>query len=76
YIRRPPNSFMLFRKHFVANRPEGFNTPENTTLSKQAGDTWRLLPFSEKKKWAKKAHDISVEHARKNPNWKYRPARK
>jgi hypothetical protein len=46
------------------------------SLSKQAGDAWRLLPASKKKKWAKKAHDASVEHARKHPSWTYKPGLK
>ena len=80
YAPRPENSFILFRNRFVEeNRGKGSSLLEGDhykSLSKLAAEAWASLPATEKDEWNKLAEKAREEHAKKYPNYRYRPKRR
>ncbi|KAG6909565.1 hypothetical protein DXG01_016813 [Tephrocybe rancida] len=75
YIPRPPNAFILFRSSFirdqkVTNKVEG----NHSNLSKIIGIYWKTLPKSQRDEWEAKAANALVEHRKRYPDWRFRPA--
>ena len=79
WVPRPPNSFMIFRrifslKHARENR-DSEPVPEKH-LSKRAGEAWALLTDEEQAEYKDLAEEARQEHARRYPNYRYRPRRR
>lgn len=76
HIKRPANSFMLYRsdkiKALKAANPRAKATSEFTqTLAK----SWKQESTSVKEKYAQRASDLAGLHARNFPDYKYAPRR-
>jgi hypothetical protein len=76
---RPLNSFMLYRKTYVARRSvdkqraAGRRSHTKHGLSKEAGLSWKGLPEPVKKAWADFAVYIEGVHKQYYPNYTYKP---
>ncbi|KAG6909589.1 hypothetical protein DXG01_016628 [Tephrocybe rancida] len=84
WVARPRNAFIIFRcdysrKHTKegkrVRRPPGTVSTEKT-LSKRAGEAWRLLSAQERKPYEERAEQEKEQHARMHPNYRYRPAKR
>ena len=83
WVARPRNDFILFRCEFVRNhsRESNCSRPTRTltegqdkpTLSKQAAEAWYHLSPEERLFWKERAIRECKEHARKYPDYRYRP---
>lgn len=76
HIKRPANSFMLYRsdkiKALKAANPRAKATSEFTqTLAK----SWKQESTSVKEKYAQRARDLAGLHAKNFPDYKYAPRR-
>ncbi|KAL7912825.1 hypothetical protein GGI35DRAFT_263809 [Trichoderma velutinum] len=73
---RPRNSFMLYRQHHqssVAKDNKGSSNPE---ISKIIGSMWKSLEEDERAIWAQMAEEEKQIHAKKYPNYRYKPNRR
>lgn len=80
WIPRPRNAFIIFRCEFARlharyapGEPNQLITDK--TLSKRAGDAWKLLPAAQKVVYKKRAEEEREEHARQYPTYRFNPAR-
>ncbi|KAJ8091393.1 hypothetical protein AAF712_009844 [Marasmius tenuissimus] len=73
HIRRPPNSFMVFRSDFWDRQKHNPTERDHREISKMAGSSWRSLPAHMKEHWRHRAAAIKAEHSRKYPDYKYSP---
>ena len=76
YIKRPPNSFMLWAQ---TNRPilsAENSSLTNSKISTLLGQQWKTLSNDEKKSYKDKAEQVKQEHKIQFPNYKYRPEKK
>lgn len=80
WVARPRNEFILFRCDYVrkhsregkrVRRPPGAEAEK--TLSKQAAEAWHHLSPEERLYWKERANGERNEHARKYPDYRYRP---
>lgn len=80
WVARPRNEFILFRCDYVRKhsregkrirRPPGAEGEK--TLSKQAAEAWHHLPPEERMYWKERANGERNEHARRHPDYRYRP---
>ncbi|KAH9483644.1 Repressor of filamentous growth 1 [Psilocybe cubensis] len=80
WVARPRNEFILFRCDYVrkhsregkrVRRPPGAEAEK--TLSKQAAEAWHHLPPEERLYWKERANGERNEHARRYPDYRYRP---
>ncbi|KAI0933548.1 hypothetical protein AcV5_005668 [Taiwanofungus camphoratus] len=79
WIPRPPNAFIIFRAEYSrkhAQIEKDSEAPADKTLSKRAGEAWKTLSEPEKEPYKLLAEQERVEHARKHPDYKYRPRRR
>ncbi|TRM59805.1 hypothetical protein BD626DRAFT_506473, partial [Schizophyllum amplum] len=72
HIPRPSNAFMIFRRWY-AKKHAG---EAGGALSRRAGDAWRALSIPDRAEWEEQAESEKQEHARRYPNWRYRPRRR
>ena len=80
WIARPRNEFILFRCEYVKSHSNGGRrvrkppgAEAEKTLSKQAAEAWRNLSPQERLYWKERADGERTEHARKYPDYRYRP---
>jgi hypothetical protein len=75
HIPRPPNAFMLFRSDFLKRGiiPTHVERRQQN-LSRIAGQCWNLLSSEEKEKWQEEAAKVLIEHQKRNPDYKFKPA--
>ena len=80
WVARPRNEFILFRCDYVrkhsregkrVRRAPGAEAEK--TLSKQAAEAWHHLPPEERLYWKERANGERNEHARRYPDYRYRP---
>lgn len=80
WVARPRNEFILFRCDYVrkhsregkrVRRAPGAEAEK--TLSKQAAEAWHHLPPEERLYWKDRANGERNEHARRYPDYRYRP---
>lgn len=73
-IPRPPNAFILYRKHWhetvKAQNPPGTH---NNILSKILGEQWQKEPETVRDEWKAAAEQKAREHALLYPGYKYQP---
>lgn len=80
WVARPRNEFILFRCDYVRKHSrEGKRirrapgAEAEKTLSKQAAEAWHHLPREERLYWKERANGERDEHARRYPDYRYRP---
>ena len=80
WVARPRNEFILFRCEYVkkhsregkrVRRPPGAEAEK--TLSKKAAEAWHQLSQEERMHWRDRASGERTEHARRHPDYRYRP---
>jgi hypothetical protein len=78
HVRRPRNAFIIFRCDFSrehAGVDQGDSVADRS-LSKRAAIAWRGLSEEQKQVYKERAAQEKGEHARANPNYRYRPVKK
>ncbi|KAK7917049.1 HMG box transcriptional regulator [Apiospora marii] len=73
---RPPNSFMLYRKHVQKEVTVQNPGTKNSEISKIIGMQWRNLPEEEKEYWQDRQKEAAIEHSKMYPNYRYTPKHK
>lgn len=80
WVARPRNEFIIFRCEYVrkhsregkrVRRAPGAEAEK--TLSKHAAEAWHHLPPEERMYWKERANAERNEHARRYPDYRYRP---
>ncbi|KAG5639178.1 hypothetical protein H0H81_006082 [Sphagnurus paluster] len=83
WIARPRNPFIIFRCEYSrehtkegkrVRRPPGSQTEK--TLSKRAAEAWHQLSPAEKNHYKERAEAEKEEHARRHPNYRFRPMKR
>ncbi|KAI9228133.1 MAG: sequence-specific DNA-binding high mobility group box protein, partial [Piptocephalis tieghemiana] len=68
---RPPNAFILFRRHWqpsvTANNPH----VDTRQISRILGKMWNDADHSEKERFRKLSKEVKVEHEKLYPGYKY-----
>ncbi|KAF9547122.1 hypothetical protein CPC08DRAFT_612766, partial [Agrocybe pediades] len=76
-IKRPPNSFILFRRAMQAEilkeAQAKLGDEKMTYVSTVAGKMWRKLGKEGQKEWNHKAKVLAEEHKSRYPDYSYRP---
>ncbi|KAK8102862.1 hypothetical protein PG984_016008 [Apiospora sp. TS-2023a] len=73
---RPPNSFMLYRKH-VQKEATALNPgKKNSEISKIIGLQWRNLSQEDKEFWNDEQKKAAIKHKAMYPNYRYTPKHK
>ncbi|KAI0312113.1 high mobility group box domain-containing protein, partial [Amylostereum chailletii] len=74
-IKRPRNSFIIFRCDYVRDHSGTALTGSDKykRLSKRAADAWRKLPRAKKAEYVQLSAKEKEEHARLYPDYIYRP---
>ncbi|RYP53439.1 hypothetical protein DL768_001584 [Monosporascus sp. mg162] len=75
-IRRPRNSWILYRSARQAQIIKTEGPMPNGAMSTRISREWKRLAPAEKKRWEDLAEAEKLEHARKNPHYKYQPRRR
>lgn len=84
HVRRPRNSFIIFRckysrehtKSQLPDTPVVNDTIAAKSLSKRASEAWSKLTQEEKKVYEDMASLEKEEHARKNPDYRFKPKKR
>ncbi|EIM86150.1 uncharacterized protein STEHIDRAFT_22906, partial [Stereum hirsutum FP-91666 SS1] len=81
YIKRPANSFILFRKDFMQGEYARMSREEKALVQEMQihtviSEKWRALTPSERAFWDAKAAEAKAEHMRNNPEYRYQPTKK
>lgn len=85
WVARPRNPFIIFRCQYSrdhcrdnrrGDRAALSEADADKTLSKRAAEAWTLLPPSEKQRFKELAAKEKEEHARLNPNYRFRPSKR
>lgn len=75
HVRRPKNPFILFRCDFVKRGVVPASVErDHRTISRIAGRTWRMMSPAQKRPWELMAALEKAEHAKRHPDYKYKPA--
>jgi hypothetical protein len=82
WVARPRNPFIIFRCEYSREHSkEGKRVRRlpgsqvEKTLSKRAAEAWHQLSAEEKNRFKKLADEEREEHARRHPNYRFRPKR-
>ncbi|KAK7972797.1 hypothetical protein PG996_007017 [Apiospora saccharicola] len=73
---RPPNSFMLYRKHVQKQVTAQNPGKKNSEISKIIGLQWRSLTDEEKEFWNDEQKKAAIKHKAMYPNYRYTPKHK
>lgn len=81
WVPRPPNAFIVFRCEYsrmhAQEQREGEGSPvAEKTLSKRAGEAWKKLSAAEQEPYKVRAELAREEHAKRYPNYRYKPRRR
>lgn len=81
WVARPRNRFIIFRCEFSKEHSKDTTASHHEphsdkTLSKRAAEAWQNLPESEKNRFKQLADIEKEEHARLNPNYRFRPLKR
>lgn len=78
WVPRPANAFIIFRAEYSHRHAQTHKNDPPTaekTLSKRAAEAWKKLTASEKEPYKKRSEQERLEHARRYPNYRYKPRR-
>jgi hypothetical protein len=74
-VPRPPNAFIVFRKHMVSqNLISTAVERDQRHISQIAAHCWRSISPEERAHWKRRALEEAREHALKYPGYHFRPA--
>ena len=84
WVPRPRNAFIIFRcdyaREHCLSKDGGSGTSKDIrgdkTLSKRASEAWSSMPASERERYKELAEIEKEEHARANPGYRFRPAKR
>lgn len=81
WVPRPANAFIIFRseysrEHAQSHKTDGTPPPPEKTLSKRAAEAWSKLTEDEKAPYKVRADEERIEHAKRFPDYRYRPRRR
>lgn len=76
HIPRPMNSFIHFRREWVAAHRDTELAKGPKSLSKLAGEAWHSLSKAERDRYQGLAKETKKEHEEAYPDYKYEPKRK
>ncbi|EGN96307.1 hypothetical protein SERLA73DRAFT_141654 [Serpula lacrymans var. lacrymans S7.3] len=87
WVPRPRNAFIIFRCEYSRDHQQSnqdvkqdedseSRSPTAKTLSKRAAEAWKLLTASQKTRYKELADQEREEHARRHPNYRFRPMRR
>ncbi|KAJ7191759.1 hypothetical protein GGX14DRAFT_578631 [Mycena pura] len=71
-VRRPRNSFMLFRSWCCKENAHGRTQPR-ANLNDSIRAQWKALSSEQREWWKARAEEEKKEHAARHPGYKYRP---
>ncbi|RYP72099.1 hypothetical protein DL771_004430 [Monosporascus sp. 5C6A] len=74
-IRRPRNSWIIYRTARQAEITKAEGPMPNSMMSTRISQEWKTLAPSEKRPWEDLARQEKLEHKRNNPHYKYQPRR-
>ncbi|KAF8917570.1 hypothetical protein CPB85DRAFT_171190 [Mucidula mucida] len=75
-VKRPPNSFILFRSDFIAKAAKNIGEHDYRHISRMAGHVWKSLPPEKKKPFQDMAAERKRIHLEQYPDYIYRPLRR
>ncbi|KAF9016645.1 hypothetical protein BDZ89DRAFT_1075401, partial [Hymenopellis radicata] len=75
-VKRPPNSFILFRSDFIAKAAKNIGEHDYRHISRMAGHVWKALPPEKKKPFQDMAAERKRIHLEQYPDYIYRPTRR
>ncbi|KAM9914505.1 hypothetical protein OXX69_000575 [Metschnikowia pulcherrima] len=76
HIPRPRNAFILFRqKHHQSVLRESPKLKTNPEVSREIGNRWKKLSVEEREHWNALADEEKRNHAKKYPDYRYKPRR-
>jgi len=85
WVPRPRNAFIIFRCEFsrdyaASNSKDSSGSTRHQhsdkTISKRAGEAWRRLSERERRSYKVLADLERQEHAKRNPNYRFRPVKR
>ncbi|RYP33093.1 hypothetical protein DL767_004878 [Monosporascus sp. MG133] len=74
-IRRPRNSWIIYRTARQAEIIKAEGPMPNSAMSTRISQEWKKLAPVEKRRWQDLAWQEKLEHKRNNPHYKYQPRR-
>lgn len=82
HVPRPPNSFIMFRAHWIKKVKEEEVMGQNVVTlkdadcepSRWAAEVWHSMTDAQKEEWREKARLQKQEHDRDHPGYLYKPA--
>ncbi|KAF9049099.1 PS42 protein, partial [Panaeolus papilionaceus] len=69
-IKRPPNSFFIFRSEF---RRQEIGRDSQSDVSKLASIVWKRMSNEDKRPWYRLQLEVKAKHNALYPGYKYRP---
>ncbi|KAI8448348.1 hypothetical protein BY996DRAFT_6419841 [Phakopsora pachyrhizi] len=77
YVKRTPNSFIMFRSHVIANKllPPGLEN-DNRQISRVVSGLWAGLSEDDLRTWQDASRELRAAALAKNPNFKHGPTTK
>ncbi|KAG8920288.1 hypothetical protein FRC02_000992 [Tulasnella sp. 418] len=77
HIARPPNAFILFRSHVIANNAIPYRSEKSHgNVSKAIGTLWNDLSAEEKAYWQQRAEMEKEAHRLMYPDYKFTPRKR
>ncbi|PWN31801.1 uncharacterized protein FA14DRAFT_93068 [Meira miltonrushii] len=75
YVKRPQNSFILYRTHVTKNNliPEQYQINRSQDKSRIIGMMWKSLTPEERKPWEDLSRETHEEHLKMFPSYRYKP---
>lgn len=75
YVKRPQNSFILYRTHITNNNliPEQYQINRSQDKSRIIGMMWKSLTPEERKPWEDLSRETHEEHLKMFPSYRYKP---
>ncbi|MCO5585110.1 hypothetical protein L7F22_039042 [Adiantum nelumboides] len=75
YVKRPQNSFILYRTHVTKNNliPEEYQINRSQDKSRIIGMMWKSLSPEERKPWEDLSRETHEEHLKMFPSYRYKP---
>lgn len=75
YVKRPQNSFILYRTHVTKNNliPEEYQINRSQDKSRIIGMMWKSLSEEERKPWEELSKQTHEEHLKLFPSYRYKP---
>ncbi|CAO1617043.1 unnamed protein product [Jaminaea pallidilutea] len=74
HIKRPANSFFLFRSHAIkTGLLSQVETPDHRNVSRIVGHLWNSLSEADRKSWDLEYQRQLAEHQRMFPDYRYKP---